>query len=127
MPERIINTKKIERITIAEGLPFSPKRIYWICTRGQNRGGHAHYENKQIITCIKGHFDFMVDNGSEIKKYRLSETQTRAIYITDEWHIMENCSRDCIILALASDEFNEADYMCDYKGWKKWKLAKSGK
>ena len=61
-----------------------------------------------------------MDNGKEIKKYHLQGGVPEGIFITTEWHTMEDCSQDCIILVIANAYCDENDYLRDYKKWKEW-------
>ena len=117
----MIYFKKIGKLTqAAETLPFTVKRIYWINTKGEARGGHAHKRTHQVVTCVQGHYAFVVDDGKEIKKYELWGHNPEGVWISWEWHTMENCSDDCIILIFASEFYDEKDYIRDYKKWKEW-------
>lgn len=117
----IINFKKVGKLTqAAEEIPFTPQRVYWIHTAGEARGGHAHKETQQILTCVQGSYTFTVDDGEHQRNYLLDGTKPKGIYISNEWHTMINCSDDCIILVFASAYWDERDYIHDYEQWKEW-------
>ncbi len=104
--------------TIGPEIPFIVKRIYWIKPKGQNRGNHAHRKLKQVVVCAQGFFTLKVDNGREIKEYKLCGWNPEGVYVSTEWLKMIECSDDCIILVFASDFYDEADYIRDKKIWK---------
>ena len=115
----MIPFKRIGKLTqAAEELPFPVKRIYWINTKGQSRGGHAHKETHQVITCMQGSFTLVIDDGREITRHYLTAENPIGIRVDWEWHTMEDCSEDCIILVFASTYYNECDYIRDYNKWK---------
>ena len=113
--------KKVGKLTqAAEELPFKPKRVYWIHTKGEARGGHAHRVTKQVFTCVQGTYTFVVDDGTDIKRYKLTGDNPIGVHIGPEWHTMENCTPDCIILVMASEYCDEADYIRDKDEWRAW-------
>jgi dTDP-4-dehydrorhamnose 3,5-epimerase-like enzyme len=117
----MIKLKRVGKLTqAAEELPFTPKRVYWIDTKGEARGGHAHYETEQVFTCVQGSYTFVVDDGLEVRRYKLSADHPEGVYISCEWHTMEECSPDCIIMVMASHFCDEKDYIRDFNIWKGW-------
>lgn len=115
----IVNLKRVGKLTqAAEELPIKVKRVYWINTKGEARGGHAHRKTRQVFTCIQGSYTFVVDNGQEKKKFKLSADRPEGIHISWEWHTMEDCSDDCIILVFADMFCDESDYIRNYDQWK---------
>ncbi len=96
-------------LTIFEKLPFQPKRIYYMqgMDKYEIRGRHKHKKNRQILICIQGSFSMTI-NDSDI------ETITQNSYAILEpsyWHEMTFFSPDCIILVLASEEYDKNDYI----------------
>lgn len=113
--------KKVGKLTqAAEELPFTPKRVYWIHTKGEARGGHAHKVTKQVFTCVQGSYTFVVDDGMNVQRFKLRGDDPHGIFIDCEWHTMEDCTPDCIILVMASEYCDESDYIRDYDAWKGW-------
>ena len=55
-------------------IPFRVKRAYWIygVPQGENRGGHAHKQLRQVIIAAKGSFTVNLDDGHEKKQYHLT-------------------------------------------------------
>ncbi len=103
------------------GLPFDVKRIYYIFGTQKNvsRGHHAHKRLHQAALCISGSCEMTIDNGDSQEKI-LINSPYKAINLPPMlWHEMYNFSQDCILLVLASDFYNEDDYIRDYKNFKK--------
>src|SRR3989344_686063 len=98
-------------------IPFKIKRIYYIHDAFDYaiRGKHAHKKNKQILFCIKGSITIKLDNGNEKEFIKLSESN-KGIYLdTMMWHEMLDFNKDTVLLVLASEKFDENDYIRDYQ------------
>ena len=99
-----------------KNIPFDIKRVYYIFGTADNarRGFHAHKALEQVAICVKGACTFLLDNGKEKVDYRL-DSQTTGIYLgTMLWHEMYDFTEDCVLMVLASDLYDEADYIRDY-------------
>lgn len=97
-------------------VPFDIKRIFYIydVTPDEDRGEHAHKECEQFIICLKGSIDLEVDDGEKKVKYNLI-SPTQGVYIPKMiWATLKNFSTEAICLVLASDFFDESDYIRDY-------------
>ncbi len=102
-------------------IPFAIKRIYYIWGTKFNavRGNHAHRKLEQVIICISGSCDFILDDGNKKEQIHLS-SPNKGLYIKHNiWREFTNFSKDCIILVLASEHYNELDYIRDYNQFKK--------
>jgi len=100
-----------------KGIPFEIKRIYYIYEIGDLsaiRGEHAHKKLEQVFLCIRGKVTFLLDDGERKEKIELKEPN-KGLYIGPKlWHNMINFSKDTVILAIASDYYNEEDYIREY-------------
>jgi len=98
-----------------ESIPFEIKRLYYIFnTTNQARGFHAHINLKQIAICLKGSCRFTLDNGTQREDIVL-DTATQGLLIEGVvWREMHEFSEDCVLLVLASEHYDEADYIRDY-------------
>lgn len=97
-------------------IPFEIKRIYYMYNTksGVHRGFHAHKNLEQILICIHGSCDVLLDNGRE-KKIISLETPYEGLYVGhDTWREMYNFSSDAVLMVLASDYYCESDYIRDY-------------
>jgi dTDP-4-dehydrorhamnose 3,5-epimerase-like enzyme len=105
-------------------IPFAVKRVYYIYNLNNPqaiRGKHAHKKLEQVIFCLKGSFDLLLDDGIEKEKVKMEIPQEGLYMGAGVWHVMNNFSDDCVILVLASDFFDEADYIRDYDEFIKFK------
>lgn len=116
--------KKDDRgvLTVAEKgeIPFQTKRIYFLTHLQTDlaRGFHAHYELQQLMICVQGSVEVLLDDGVKKETVKLVEGESLLI---DKmvWHEMNHFSKDCVLSVLASDVYNESDYIRDYEQFKK--------
>ena len=97
-------------------VPFDIKRVYYIFGTQLNvsRGFHAHINLKQVAVCVVGKCRMVVDNGKERAEVWL-DSPTKGLLINDlVWREMHDFSEDCVLLVLASEHYDEADYLRDY-------------
>lgn len=104
-----------------EHIPFKIKRVYFISKAHPKlpRGLHAHKKNKQIIFCISGSVKLILDNGQKKEKVTLNQSNIGVFLDKMIWHQMQDFKDDTILLVLASDKFNPADYIRNYEEFKK--------
>ena len=106
-------------LTVIESMkciPFEIKRVYYLTKLSSDapRGFHAHKELEQVAICLSGSCKVMLDNGTE-KQWVVLESSSRAIRIEPMvWHEMKDFSRDCVFLVLASEYYDESDYIREY-------------
>jgi dTDP-4-dehydrorhamnose 3,5-epimerase-like enzyme len=101
--------------------PFDIKRVYYIfgTQQGVARGFHAHKKLRQVAVCITGKCRMILDNGSQRQEHWL-DSATQGIVIEDiVWHEMHDFSKDCVLLVLASEHYDESDYIRDYQEFTK--------
>lgn len=105
-----------------ENCPFELKRTYCIFNtrEGVERGFHSHKKLQQICVCIAGSCDFVLDDATEKKEVHLDSPQ-KGLYIGPSvWRYMKNFSADCVLLVMASENYDESDYIRDYKEFLKY-------
>lgn len=96
--------------------PFAIKRVYYIfdTKEGVRRGFHAHIDLKQIAICVKGSCTFVLDNGKSKEEILLDSPEKGLLIEGLIWREMHTFSPDCILLVLASEHYDEDDYIRDY-------------
>jgi dTDP-4-dehydrorhamnose 3,5-epimerase-like enzyme len=97
-------------------IPFKIKRIYYLTDTkpGISRGYHAHKELEQIAVCMSGKCRMVLDDGNCREEIWL-DSPSKAIRIEKLiWHEMHDFSPDCVLLVLASEHYDEEDYIRDY-------------
>jgi dTDP-4-dehydrorhamnose 3,5-epimerase-like enzyme len=98
-------------------IPFEVKRVYYIygTTSSAVRGKHAHRNLQQLIFCPVGSCEFTLDDGVSRRVVRL-QRPNQGLYIKSSiWREFSGFSHDCVVMVLASDVYNESDYIRDYQ------------
>ena len=97
-------------------VPFDIKRVYYIfdTKEGVERGFHAHINLKQIAIAVKGSCTFILDNGKTREEIKLDNQNQGLLIEGFIWREMKDFSPDCILVVLASEYYNESDYIRDY-------------
>ena len=99
-----------------KNIPFDLKRLYYIFDAKPDvpRGFHAHKELHQIAFCIKGKCKMLMDNGFAKEEVWLDQPNKGLQIPPMIWHEMHDFSEDCVLLVLASEHYDESDYIRDY-------------
>jgi len=97
-------------------IPFDIKRVYYIYGNSGDirRGFHAHKQLQQVLICVSGSCKILMDDGKEKQDVLLESPGVGLVVDKEIWHEMYDFSKDCILLALASDVYNESDYIRNY-------------
>jgi hypothetical protein len=120
---RILKFNKIEdsrgNLTPIENggdLPFILNRIYYLydVPGGSVRGSHAHKKLHQIIIALSGSFDISIDDGNTTAEYHLNSPSLGLYLCPMIWRGLKNFSSGSVCLVLASDTYDESDYIRDY-------------
>ena len=96
--------------------PFEIQRVYYIWGTAQDtiRGRHSHNKLEQVIICTSGSCDFILDDGENREVVHLSRPN-QGLYIKHNiWREFTNFSSDCVVMVLASEHYDESDYIRDY-------------
>jgi hypothetical protein len=106
-------------ITIVEGhknVPFDLKRIYYLydIPGGEDRGGHAHKELRQLIVAASGSFNVLLDDGTNKKVVTLKRPDHGLIIVPGIWRKLIEFSSGAICLVIASEVYDENDYIRNY-------------
>ena len=107
---------KLIAIEELKNIPIEIKRVYYIFDNKNNikRGFHAHKNLKQIAICVKGSCTFVLDNGKNKEEIILDSPDHGLLIEGLIWREMYNFSPDCVLLVLASEHYDEDDYIRDY-------------
>lgn len=100
------------KLTVIEKLlPFTVKRIYYIYEVTASRGGHKHKKTIQALICINGSCEIYVNNNGIENRYLLNTPNICLIIDPEDWHTMDNFSKDSVLLVLASEYYDKEDYI----------------
>lgn len=107
------HTDKRGNLTVIEKvIPFDIKRIFYIYgVDDSKRGGHRHHKTYQAAVCIKGSCTIYNNNGLQENVFELDKPNKCLIIKPEDWHTMYNFSEDAILMVLASEHFEAADYI----------------
>ena len=97
-------------------IPFQIKRVYYMydTVSGVTRGYHAHKSLEQILICIHGCCKIRPDNGRETKIVPLEKPYEGLYVANNMWREMYDFSPDAVLLVLASELYDENDYIRNY-------------
>ena len=97
-------------------IPFKIKRVYYLydVPGGESRGGHAHKNLQQFIIAASGSFDVILDDGFERKKFSLNRSYYGLYLPSMVWRELDNFSSGSVCLVLASEYYEQDDYIRDY-------------
>lgn len=106
-------------LTVAEqrkNVPFDVARVYWVydVPAGESRGGHAHKQCLEFIIAVSGSFHVTLDNGHERQTFLLNHPYQGLLVETGVWRTLDDFSSGAVCLVLASELYEEEDYIRDY-------------
>lgn len=98
-------------------IPFPIKRVYYIygVAQGERRGFHAHKKLQQVLLCVHGRCKVLLDDGISRVTVELSDPAEGLFVGNTIWREMFDFSPDTVLLVLASERYDEADYIRDYQ------------
>ena len=120
---KIIELPKISdprgNLTFVEGgnqIPFDIRRVYYLydVPGGSDRGSHAHKNLHQFIVAMSGSFDVVLGDGKEKKRFHLNRSYYGLYVCPMMWRDLDNFSSGAVCMVLASEHYDEADYIRDY-------------
>lgn len=97
-------------------IPFEVKRVYYIfgTQPGISRGFHAHKNLQQLAVCVSGKCRMLLDDGITKESVWLDSPTKGLLIGNNVWREMHEFSDDCVLLVLASEHYDESDYIRDY-------------
>lgn len=95
---------------------YSIRRVYYVydVPGGAERGGHAHKTLHQLLIAISGSFDVILDDGIEASRVHLNRSYYGLLIKPYIWREINNFSSGSVCLVLASEYYDEADYIRNY-------------
>ena len=81
------------------------------------RGGHAHKKLQQFVIALSGSFEVLLDDGKTKQKVMLNKPNKGLLIPTGVWRELDNFSSGAVCLVLASEEYDEDDYIRDYNAF----------
>lgn len=126
---KFIDIPKIEdrrgNLSVIENdcVPFDIKRVYYLydVPSGAYRGGHSHKVQLEFLVALSGSFQVTMKDGKNIRSVMLNRPDQGLLIPTGIWRELENFSSGAVCLVLASDVFDEDDYIRNFKTFKSTK------
>lgn len=119
IPLQIYGDERGALVALEEGnnIPFAIKRVYYIFKTkdGVRRGFHAHKQLKQVAIAVRGSCRFVLDDGKERVELLLDNPAQGLLIESCMWREMYDFSDDCVLMVLADQLFDEADYIRNYE------------
>jgi dTDP-4-dehydrorhamnose 3,5-epimerase-like enzyme len=106
-------------LVIVEGnqdIPFEIKRVFYIYGSDKDviRGKHANYNTEFVLINVAGTSKVKVDDGTEQKIFSLDRPHTGIFLPRMVWKDMYDFSEDSVLLVLASEHYDETEYIRSY-------------
>lgn len=107
----------------SKDVPFDVKRTYYLydVPGGESRGGHAHKELSQLIVAASGSFTVTLDDGNVKRTFTLNRPYQGLYVVPGIWRTLDDFSSGAVCLVLASEGYDEADYIRDYDKFLEYK------
>jgi dTDP-4-dehydrorhamnose 3,5-epimerase-like enzyme len=101
---------------------FETKRIYFISNVPENvtRGAHAHKNLDQVFFAVSGKFTLTVTDGKDTESVELNPCGKGYFLPSGYWRILENFTNDAVCVVLASEYYDEADYIRSFDEYLEW-------
>lgn len=102
---------------------FGTKRIYYISNVPENdtRGAHAHKKLDQVFFAISGNFSLTVTDGSITETVELKAHESGYFLPAGHWRDLKNFTNNAVCFILASEHYDENDYIRSYEEFLEWK------
>ncbi|MDE6453949.1 MAG: FdtA/QdtA family cupin domain-containing protein [Muribaculaceae bacterium] len=97
-------------------VPFDVRRVYYLydVPGGESRGGHAHRRLQQLIIAAAGSFTVTLDDGHLKRRFTLNRPYHALLVRPGIWRTIDDFSSGAVCLVLASDHYDEAEYLRRY-------------
>jgi dTDP-4-amino-4,6-dideoxygalactose transaminase len=107
---------------VSKHIGFPVHRAYYIrdVPPGQSRGGHGHKTLRQCFLCLRGSVSLTVSRGGRSRSVRLERPSQAAVVSAGCWRDLSDFSEDSVVVVLASDEYDEADYIRQFDAFQAW-------
>lgn len=98
-------------------IPFAIRRVFYIydIPGGESRGAHAHKTCHQFLVAASGSFEVALDDGTNKRIVFLNRPFLGLHIPPGIWAAEQEFSSGAVCLVLASEIYDEADYIRDYE------------
>lgn len=120
---KVLGDERGQLIAIESGIhiPFEIKRVFYIYGTQPNvpRGQHSHNITKQYLIAVHGSCKVTLDDGVTKETHVLNQPNVGLFQDAMVWGTMHNFSPDCVLLVLANEHYDDADYIRSYDEFKR--------
>ena len=111
---------------VSKQIGFPVHRVYFIrdVPKGQGRGGHGHRNLRQCFICLRGTVTLHVTKDGRTQTLQLGDRARMAVVPAGCWRDLDDFSDDAVLIVLASEEYDEADYMRKMSDFEAWEAGK---
>ncbi|WP_290699562.1 FdtA/QdtA family cupin domain-containing protein [Lacinutrix sp.] len=122
---KIIDKQRRGNLCVIENnvLPYKVERVYYLfdVPSDASRGGHSHIACHELLVALSGSFDVVIKDGESTKTVTLNKPDKGLLIVDGIWRALENFSSGAVCLVLASEVYDETDYIRDYTAFLKSK------
>lgn len=123
---RLIDIPKIHdakgNLSVIEGttVPFTIKRVYYLydVPSHAERLGHAHLKQQKLLVALSGSFEVVMRDGTDQRVVTLNKPNSGLYIPNGIWREMRNFSSGSVCLVIASENFDESDYVRDFEAYR---------
>lgn len=120
---KVLGDERGQLIAIESGvhIPFEIKRVFYIYGTQPNvpRGQHSHNITKQYLIAVHGSCKVTLDDGANKETHVLNQPNVGLFQDAMVWGTMHDFSPDCVLLVLANEHYDDADYIRSYDDFKR--------
>ncbi len=97
-------------------IPFAIERVYWTydVPAGEERGGHSHYQGREVLIAMSGSFNVNLFDGREWHRYTLNRPFCGLYVPPGYWRTLDNFSSGSVCMVLTSTHYSEGDYVREF-------------
>src|SRR5579859_285562 len=129
---RFVSLVELQTIPMANGIlgvaevskhiGFPVHRAYYIrdVPAGESRGAHGHKALRQCFLCLRGSVRLSITKAGRTETVELTRPSQAAVVAAGCWRDLSDFSNDSVVIVLASEEYDEADYIRDYDDFVRW-------
>ena len=114
---KIINSEGNIAVIENSTIPFDIKRVYYLfdVPSTSRRGGHAHKKLNQVLIALSGSFEVLLNNGKDKEVITLNKPDKGLLITSNIWRELDNFSSGAVCLVLASEVYEEEDYIRNFE------------
>ncbi|HVY19586.1 MAG TPA: FdtA/QdtA family cupin domain-containing protein [Bauldia sp.] len=109
-------------VEASQTIPFGIERVYYIYGTKQDvrRGAHAHRALQQVLIAVSGQCRVLLEDGRQSRQVLLDSPDQGLFVGPGIWRELFDFSADAVVLVLASQHYDEADYIRDHQAFLRW-------